>query len=143
MARTILRRLKFDNDTTKRVCALVGCHDHQPKLEEKYVRRAIHKIGMDQYPAVFAVKHADILAQSDYKREEKLADVAEYERLYEKIMAEAQCLSVRDLAVTGADLIAAGMQPGKAIGETLNHLLEQVLEHPEWNTKEKLLELVH
>ena len=143
MARTILRRLKFDNDTTKRVCALVACHDHKPKLEEKFVRRAIFKNGSEQYPAIFAVKRADTLAQSGYQREEKLADIDEYERLYHKIMKEEQCLSIRDLAVTGSDLIALGMEPGKRIGETLNQLLELVLEHPEWNTKEKLLEQVH
>lgn len=143
MARGILRRLKFDNDTTKRVCSLVACHDHLPKLEEKNVRKAINKLGEEQYPALFAVKRADILAQSGYQREEKLADVAKYERLYQKIIEEKQCLFIRDLAVTGTDLIAAGMTPGKEIGAMLSYLLTQVLEHPEWNTKEKLLELVH
>ena len=39
--------------------------------------------------------------------------------------------------------VADGMQPGKAIGETLKQLLEYVLEHPEDNTKEKLMEQVH
>ena len=143
MARDILRRLKFDNDTTKRVCALVKIHDQMPKLEEKYVRRILHKNGIEQYPALFTVKHADMLAQSEYKREEKIAELRQYEALYEKIRKENQCLSIKELAVTGADLIALGMQQGKEIGETLNQLLEQVLEHPEWNTKEKLLELVH
>lgn len=139
----ILRRLKFDNDTTKRVCALVKIHDQMPKLEAKYVRRAIYKNGIEQYPALFAVKHADILSQSEYKRDEKLADLKQYELIYENILNEKQCLSIRELAVTGSDLIAMGMQPGKAIGETLNQLLEIVLEHPEWNTKQKLLEQVH
>ena len=58
-------------------------------------------------------------------------------------MAKRQCLSIKELAVTGTDLIADGMQPGKAIGETLKQLLEYVLEHPEDNTKEKLMEQVH
>ena len=143
LARNILRRLKFDNETTKRVCALVSCHDHMPKLQEKNVRKAIHKLGIEQYPALFAVKRADMMAQSEYKRSEKLSDVAEYERLYHKIIEEGQCLSIRELAVSGADLIAMGMEPGKKIGETLNYLLQEVLEHPEWNTKEKLLTMVH
>ena len=67
----------------------------------------------------------------------------EYEEIYEQIMAKKQCLSIKELAVTGTDLIADGMQPGKAIGETLKQLLEYVLEHPEDNTKEKLMEQVH
>lgn len=98
---------------------------------------------MDQYPLLFAVKRADMLAQSAYRREEKAEYLKEYEEIYEQIMAKRQCLSIKELAVAGTDLIADGMQPGKAIGETLKQLLEYVLEHPEDNTKEKLMEQVH
>lgn len=143
LARAVLRRLKFDNETTDRVCRLVLCHDDNPPLSEKAVRRAVCRNGLEQYPAVFAVKRADILAQSMYKRAEKEAYLAEYESIYQKIMEKKQCLSVRELAVTGTDLIKEGMQPGKIIGETLKELLEYVLEHPEDNRKEKLLEQVH
>ena len=143
MTRQILHRLKFDNDTTKRVCSLMLCHDDMPKLEDKYVRRAIFKNGLEQYPALFAVKRADVLAQSDYKRQEKLLDINRYEALYLEILNRQQCLCIKDLAITGADLIALGMQPGKKLGETLKKLLELVLEQPELNTKEKLIEQVH
>ena len=50
-------------------------------------------------------------------------------------------MSLKDLAVTGSDLIAAGMEPGKELGLVLNELLEMVIENPELNTKEKLLEI--
>lgn len=143
MARQILRRLKFDNDTTTRVCRLVACHDHMPELTEKSVRRAVFKNGTEQYPALFAVKRADVLAQSDCQRTEKLEAIEEYEALYHTIMEKQQCLSIRDLAIGGSDLIALGMEPGKAIGETLKQLLDMVLEEPELNTKEKLIEQVH
>ena len=142
-ARAILRRLKFDNDTTNRVCRLVACHDHMPALTEKSVRRAIFRNGIEQYPSLFAVKRADTLAQSTLQREEKLAAIDAYESLYQSIMEKRQCLSVRDLAITGSDLIALGMQPGKTIGETLNALLDAVLEDPSLNTKEKLIQQVH
>lgn len=143
MAKKILRRLKFDNDTTDRVCRLILCHDDNPPLQERAVRRAVYRNGVDQYPALFVVKRADTLAQSTYKREEKLQYLKEYEAVYNQIMAKKQCLSIKELAVTGTDLIAAGMQPGKVLGETLNELLEYVLENPEDNTKEKLMEQVH
>lgn len=143
MAKNILRRLKFDNDTTDRVCRLILCHDDNPPLQERAVRRAVCRNGVDQYPALFAVKRADTLAQSTYKREEKLQYLKEYEAVYNQIMAKKQCLSIKELAVTGTDLIAAGMKPGKVIGETLKELLEYVLENPEDNTKEKLMEQVH
>ena len=64
-------------------------------------------------------------------------------RKYQEILEKKQCLSIRELAVNGADLIADGRKQGKEIGETLKALLELVLEHPEKNTKEKLLEEAH
>lgn len=141
MTRKILRRLKFDNETTDRVCRLVRCHDHNPDLTEKNVRRAIYKNGKEQYPFLFEVKRADIAAQSDYQRQEKLDYVNQYEKIYQSIMERKECLSLKELSVTGSDLIAEGMEPGKAIGEMLQYLLEQVIDHPEWNQKERLLEL--
>ncbi len=141
MARTILRRLKFDNDTTDRVCALVRCHDRNPELSGKSIRRAIYNNGREQYPGLFAVKRADITAQSDYEREKKMNYVNRYEEIYREILEREECLSLKELAVTGSDLIEAGMTPGKEIGEMLHCLLEQVIEHPEWNEREKLLTL--
>ena len=143
MARQILRRLKFDNDTTDRVCRLVLCHDDTPPLQKKAVRRAVCRNGEEQYPRLFDIKRADILAQSEYHRAEKISYLKEYEAIYGEIMEKQECLSIKQLAVTGTDLIADGMQPGRQIGEMLKQLLEDVLEHPEHNTKEKLLEQVH
>ena len=143
MARNVLRRLKFDNDTTNRVCRLVACHDHMPSLTEKSVRKALFRNGTEQYPALFDVKRADVFAQSDYLREKKLEALAVYEGFYQAIMEKQQCLSIKELAIGGADLITLGMKPGKEIGETLKQLLELVLEDPQLNTKEKLIEQVH
>jgi len=114
-----------------------------PALTEKSVRRAVFRNGTEQYPALFAVKRADTLAQSTFQREEKLAAIDAYEKLYEGIIEKQQCLSIRDLAVSGSDLIALGMEPGKAIGEMLGALLDAVLEDPSLNTKEKLIQQVH
>lgn len=142
MAEVILRRLKFDNDTIHRVAALIVWHDDRPALEEKSVRRAISRIGLAQYPALFEVKRADALAKNYYKREEKLESIRRYEEIYEEIMAEHQCLTLKDLAITGRDLIALGMEPGKEIGDMLKRLLEHVLEYPEDNTPEILQNLM-
>ena len=140
MARVILRRLKFDNDTTDRVCRLVRWHDDNPEISERNMRRAISRIGVEQYPALFVVKRADTMAQSAYGRDEKLAYIAEYERMYQEILDKQQCLTIKDLAVDGKDLIQAGMKPGKELGEVLKKFLEIVLEEPEKNTKEALLQ---
>lgn len=139
MARRILRRLKMDNATTDAVCGLVRYHDRNPELTKKSVRRMVAKIGRQYYPQLFVLKRADILAQSDFKRAEKLAALECYQKLYEEIISDGECLSLKELAVTGTDLIEAGMKPGREIGETLQKLLELVIEEPSKNTKEYLI----
>ena len=62
--------------------------------------------------------------------------------MYEEILAKKQCVSLKELAVTGKDLIAAGIQPGPEIGRILNELLEMVIEDPELNEKVILLEKI-
>lgn len=139
MTMQILRRLKFDNDTIQKVTKIVRCHDQEVESSPAGVRRAVHRIGEDIFRMLFAVKRADILSQSDYQREEKLARLAYIYELYEEICRKQECVSLKDLAVTGSDLIALGMQPGREIGVVLNELLEIVLEDPARNTKEELL----
>ena len=139
MAKQILRRLKLDNDTIRRVSSLILWHDDNPPLTARAVRRAVVRVGIEQFPDLFAVKRADVLAQSDYKRDEKLLYIDDYERIYQEIRRQQQCLCIRDLAVDGKDLMEAGITQGKEIGETLKRLLELVLEEPEKNTKEYLL----
>lgn len=141
MAKDILRRLKFDNDTIQKVSRLVLYHDYGNDVEPslKFVRRAVNKIGEDIFPQFLMVKRADILSQSLYLREEKLDALQKISDFYDIICRERQCVSLKTMAVTGSDLIAAGMKPGKELGDILAALLEIVLENPECNTKEYLL----
>lgn len=141
MAAKIMRRLKFDNDTLHKVCKLVLYHDYGNDTDPdmRIVRRAVNKIGEDAFPQLFQVKRADIAAQSDYLRKEKSDRVDEWQRIYERIREEKQCVSLKTLAVKGSDLIAAGFEPGRRLGEILEKLLELVLETPENNSKEYLL----
>lgn len=139
MARKILRRLKFDNDTITRVCRLVAGHDDNPPLTEKSIRRAMVRIGIDAYPEIFAVKRADILAQSEFGRTQKLEYLKQYEAYYHRIKAAGQCLTLKELAVNGSDLIALGIPQGQELGQALKALLEIVLEDPSKNTKDYLL----
>ena len=76
---------------------------------------------------------------SKYENGEIILDI---ETIYEKVVTEKQCVSLKELDVNGSDLIKIGIQPGKEIGETLNRLLEIVIENPELNKKEILLKKV-
>ena len=142
MARKILRRLRFDNDTISKVCKLVKYHDQKLSLKPAKLRKAIVKIGPELFPLLLEVKEADMLAQSNYKRDEKETELAQIREVYTKILEEKDCLSLKDLAVCGKDLIEQGMHPGKELGETLQKLFEYVLENPEKNNKEDLFEFL-
>lgn len=139
MTKQILRRLKFDNDTMNKVVRLVQYHDYRMPAEPKNVRRAMNKIGEDLFPYYLEVRMADTLAQSEYLQEEKIQNIRDVRTCYEEILEKQECVSLKTLAVTGSDLIASGMKPGKEIGAVLNKLLEYVIEHPEANEKETLL----
>lgn len=141
-AKEILRRLKFDNDTIHKVTKLVRWHDYRMPAEKKNVRKAMSKISAELFPMYLLVKRADILAHSMYRREEELENLSGLQKCYEEIVADHECVSLKQLAVTGTDLIAIGMKPGKQIGEVLNELLRIVLEYPEFNNKEHLLRFV-
>lgn len=139
MAEEILHRLKFDNDTIRKVCILIRHHDERIVPGLKYMRRAMARIGEEAFPELFEVQEADISAQSNYKRDTKLANLEANRKDYEEICAKSQCVSKATLAVSGKDLIACGMKPGKEIGAVLDAMLQDVIESPEHNEKEYLL----
>lgn len=143
MAGDVLRRLKFDTATIDRVKRLVYWHDYGmgelPGL--KSFRRALNKMGMDLFEDFTYIKRADILAQSDYHREDKLKNLEILEEYYKEVVEQEQCVTVRDLAVSGKDLIEIGMKPGPELGEMLKILLDKVLDDPELNEKDVLIGL--
>ena len=142
MSKQILRRLKFDNDTIVQVSHLIRYHDDRPEGQMKSVRRAVNRIGEELFPLYLKVQKADMLAQSEYRRDEKIARQESVKACYEEMLKQNQCVSLKTLAVTGRDLIQAGYKPGPELGEILNRLLEHVLDIPEDNTKEKLMSLI-
>ncbi|MBD5525921.1 MAG: CCA tRNA nucleotidyltransferase [Lachnospiraceae bacterium] len=141
MTRQILRRLKFDNDTIDKVSKIVLYHDQEVGLTPSGVRRAVNRMGEEIFTMLFAVQYADVLAQSDYLREEKLQKLTYKKEIYEGICRRKECLNLKDLAVTGSDLIALGIPAGRQIGVILNDLLDIVLEEPARNTREELLRI--
>ena len=139
-AKEILRRLKYDNDTIDRVSKLVRYHDERLEAGTKIMRRAMNRIGAEAFPDIFKVWRADIDAQSDYMREDKLQRLKQNIADYEEIITKDECVCLKDLAVTGRDLIDNGIPSGPALGEILNLMLSDVIDNPENNNKEYLLE---
>lgn len=139
MAQAILKRLKYDNDTIRKVVKLVRCHDMQIRLTAPAVRKAVVKIGEDLFPLFLEVKQADLLAQSTYQREDKQEILDEVKRLYAQIIDRGDCLNLKHLAVNGSDLVRMGVKPGREVGDILARMLNDVLDVPSHNDKDYLL----
>ena len=142
LADQMLRALKFDNKTRERVVLLVERHDAQLSPESRVIRRWLNRLGPEAFFQLLEVKRADGMGQAPEKVEHRLAKLDELEEMAKQILAERQCLSLKDLAVNGNDVMAAGIGPGPEVGRILNGLLEQVLSGKVPNRRETLLELV-
>ena len=139
MTASIMRRLKFDNDTIESVTRLVRFHDERFPVTVRNVRRFISRLGSDYFEDMLVLKRADVLGQSMYQREEKLARIDEMGRIGREIMTNAEPLSVKDLCLGGKDLMDMGVAKGPEIGAILKELLRQVVDEPERNERETLL----
>ena len=100
------------------------------------------KVGTELFLVLLKVQRADATAQSDFRREEKFRVIEEAEERYYEVLAKKQCVSMKELAINGRDLIENGVEPGVMMGAILNSLLEQVIEDPTLNEKDILLSLV-
>jgi tRNA nucleotidyltransferase (CCA-adding enzyme) len=141
-AREILRRWKFDKETVNEVAHLIRYHMfwYQTEWSGSAVRRFIRNVGLENIPALFALRRADNIG-SGARSPKMYALDALWQRVQEEIEA-ATAFSKRDLRVDGNDIMAAlGLQPGPLVGKIIDALFERVLDDPALNTKEKLLEL--
>lgn len=140
LAEQICRRLRMDNLSREIICQLVRIHDVEIPLTEKGIRRMLRKLGEENMRRLIQIKRCDNLAQHPaYLGRQQWLD--QLETLLNLVLEEDQCVSLRQLAVKGNDLIDIGMQ-GKEIGDTLNALLDLVVEGKIENDKALLLTYV-
>lgn len=139
LAGVVLDRLRWGNGFRRRVLNLVKHHDRDIVPAAKSVRRAIIAIGKDDFPYWLAVRRADLLAQNPIMASPALAVLSQVESFYEHIMDQDHCLSIRQLALSGKDLMDMGIPQGPEIGRILTALLAWVVEEPGRNDREHLL----
>ena len=142
-ARDILRRWRFDKETVTRVTHLVRNHMfwYQSEWTPSAVRRFIRKVGLENIPALFALRKADNIG-SGARSPRMYALEALWERVQEEIRA-ASAFSLKDLAIDGNDVMTElGIPPGPRVGRILDELFERVTDDPKLNTRERLLELM-
>ncbi len=135
----ILKRLRYDNETIKSVGKLVYYHGCDVAPDKKAVKRWLNKLGEDQFRCLLEVKYADFMAQSGIELEGRTNAIEEIKVLLEEINEEGSCITVKDLALTGDDLIKMGVPQGKQIGRILSALLDMVLNETLPNNKDDLL----
>ncbi len=138
MADAILRRLKAPNVLREEAVELVKLHMLWILPEKKLVRRWLGRLGFPRMEALLQLQQADMCSKGTGQPAE-LAQFAKIRHLMTEIQAENACLTLKDLAVNGRDLMALGFE-GPAIGRMLNYLLEQVLEEQLPNERQALLD---
>ena len=138
LADEMLRRLRCSNEFRDTVVRLVEWHDRMIPVNEKGVRKALRRLGETDLRRLIAVKRADNLGQAPefWGRQQELD---EGEAIMEKLLEEQACFSLKQMAVNGHDILRLGVT-GPQIGQTLDALLDEIVNGTLPNEREALLE---
>jgi tRNA nucleotidyltransferase (CCA-adding enzyme) len=139
MADSIMLALKFDNKTRHAVTQLVYYHDATLEVDSANIKRWLNKIGVEQFKRLLDIRRADIKGSKDNYDVNRLIKVDKIEANLKAILEDRECFSLETLAINGNDLIALGWPAGKQIGQTLDELLQSVIDNKIANTREELL----
>ena len=140
MANELLRRLKFSNHDREHITHLIRHHmfHYTDEWSDGAVRRLIRNAGLDNLPDLFELRRADRIGNGKKRGPSRTMEKLQQRIHY--ILEEANAISVKDLAINGSDVMNVfAIQPGRIIGDLLSFLLEHILDHPEENTRERLL----
>ena len=141
-AREIMKRLKMDNKTIRAISHVILHHDDRPySLDPETIRRSVHEIGKDYYQYFIDFSYSDYEGKSDYAREVGYPMLEYCQAQFDEILKKGYATSIKELDITGQDLIDMGVEPGEKIGEILEKLLDKVLSGPELNTHDKLVKI--
>lgn len=137
---SIMKRLRFDNETRNNVVELVYYHDATFEVGNKYVKRWLNKIGEKQFRRLLEIRKADIKGQKPDYEESRIEKVNNIENILEEILSEKSCFSLKDLAVNGNDVKEVmKLKEGKDIGYWLNEILKRVIDGELENNKDDLV----
>lgn len=141
IARAVLTRLRYPNALVDSVCRLVNGHmfHYQDEWSDAAVRRFVVRTGAENLPKMYQLRRADSYATALKEPPPNFLLSLVYRA--EKAVNEGKAFTLKDLAVSGNDLIAIGIKPGKIMGVILNELLETVLDDPDQNTPEILTDI--
>ena len=139
-----LKALKLDNYTVDTVTKLVAYSKDTIEENEPAVREAVHKYGKELLALMFENEEARINTKEEIvgiSLSSQRLHLNRIKKMYEDIISRGDCISVKDLDITGNDLMEYGLS-GVQIGKTLNELLHIVIENPKLNDKATLIGLL-
>lgn len=139
MAEIILRRLKYPTDFIETCVTLIKYHDVRFSGSKRQLRHVMSAIGDKNVELLLKIQRADIMAQSDYKHKEKLEKLDLACEVYEEILADKDCFTLKQLKINGNDIKKLGVTEGVKIGKILKMLLSLVIEDKLENEKSALL----
>ncbi len=140
IALDIMKRLKYSSEEIEKIEYLIKRHDATINLTKKSVRKNLSKtINCDQelFLMLIELMNSDRLDHTHYE----LINIEKIKDIIKDLKEDNECIKLAELSVNGYDLINLGLR-GKEIGDTLNHLLELVLDGKLSNNKQDLLEYV-
>lgn len=136
-AERIMKRLRFDNQTVKNVCSLIKYHYITPVDDRRVVRRMLSVMGLDMLEKLTEVMKGDSRAKQEFCIE-RVNTLDAMKRTAVSITEASECCTLSALEINGRDLEGIGLS-GKAIGSTLEKLLDMVMDETVPNEKEALL----
>jgi len=141
MARGIMGRLRYPNAVIDSVCHLVKEHmfHYTDEWGDAAVRRFIVRVGEEYLTKLYQLRRADSCATAGLEPPPDF--LLSLTRRVEKSLGENNAFSLKDLAISGKDLIDTGIKPGKLLGIILDQLLETVLDDPAQNNRDTLLKI--
>ena len=124
----ILRNLRFDNKSAKEISLYVQMLP-APITHNRYqIKKVLRHIAQDHFYNILELK-AIVAPHKIYKAIRQEA---------QDIYTSGECFSLKQLAITGKDLAAMGIPPGKEMGDKLEMLLDMVMQDPTLNTAQLL-----
>lgn len=140
IAEKFLSDLKFSNSFKKKVDNLIRLHDVFPQSEVQ-IRKFLAHSSVEFMRELSVLQRADINGHAPNHRE-RMAYVDLREKIIDKIIVEEQCINMRELAISGQDVIAAGIPEGPRVGEIMRHVFSKVLEGTLANEKEEIIRYI-
>jgi tRNA nucleotidyltransferase (CCA-adding enzyme) len=146
MAKEIMIRLKYDNQTIDEVTYLVRNHMelmNYPMLSDKGCRKLLNRHGESRLRKLIELRRADLLGSGTRDKEEVEQLIQGYRDKLEEVLKEKPVTKFEDLAIDGNDIMEiTGLKPGKEVGLIKNQIMEIVLDNPELNVRERLLNIL-